>query len=71
MISTDLISILSRPGDRSGASRAGRRKSIDATDADQLDDTSSRRSCKLAGGLDLDGPMPIFRRRGYYLDLLI
>ncbi|MCH4089676.1 hypothetical protein [Acetobacter sp.] len=71
MISTDLISILSRPGNRGGASRTGGRRSVESTDADQLDESPSRRSRKLVDGLDLDGPMPVFRRRGYYLDLLI
>ncbi|MFT8897656.1 MAG: hypothetical protein ABF968_11950 [Acetobacter sp.] len=71
MISTDLISILSRPGDRSTASRAARRRSVESTDLDETDGSSPRRSRGLMGDLDLDGPMPVFRRRGYYLDLLI
>ncbi|MCE0744794.1 hypothetical protein LWC05_12980 [Acetobacter sicerae] len=71
MISTDLISVLSRPGDRATASRAGRKRSIGRAETDETEDSSSRRSRGLMGNLDLDGPMPVFRRRGYYLDLLI
>ncbi|AQS83747.1 MAG: hypothetical protein ABF876_07120 [Acetobacter aceti] len=71
MISTDLISVLSRPGDRAAASRAGRKKNVGPADTDETEGSSPRRSRRLAGDLDLDGPMPVFRRRGYYLDLLI
>ncbi|NHN89186.1 hypothetical protein [Acetobacter conturbans] len=72
MMSTDLITVLSRPAERTTPSRVrGRNTRTVSSAMDSEEDEAGFSSSPLSPDLSLDGPMPIFRRRGYYLDLLI
>ncbi|MFT8720149.1 hypothetical protein [Acetobacter sp.] len=72
MMSTELVSVLSRAVDRSTTSRT-RRNSGSQTPIEltEVDGTDASGVSRLSPDLSLDGPMPVFRRRGYYLDFFI
>lgn len=69
MMSTDLISVFSRPTDRGTASQARRKRK--ASFSDDFEESNGHVQHRLSSDLLLDGPMPVFRRRGYYLDLMV